>query len=91
MIKNQDESLDYLSSSAQRLQHLSEGISVELGEQNKMLTELDGDLDRAETALLFVTKKTEELIKKSGGCKTFGLIVCLVFVVILLFLLILYT
>jgi syntaxin 6 len=54
-----------------------------------MLDELDDELEKAEGNLTYVTKKTQELIKKSGGKRNCILIVCLsVLVIILLFLII---
>jgi len=91
MMRKQDESLDVLSEGVLRLGEMSIGIHEELSQQNKMLDGLDEDLDKAAFSLDVVTKKTQELIKKSGGCKYFAVIVVLVFVVLLLFLLIIYT
>ena len=70
---------------------MSMGIHEELSSQNKMLDGLDGDLDKAALNLDIVTKKTQELIKKSGGCKYFAIIVCLSVTLLILFLLIIYT
>jgi len=52
---------------------------------------MEMDLDKATDNLEIVTRKTKELIKKSGGCKYFCVIVVLVIVVVLLFFLIIYT
>ena len=91
MMEEQDESLDVLGQGAARLGMISMEISAELSSQNKMLDEMDKDLDSTELNLEVVTKKTQELIKKSGGCRYFAAIICLSFVVVLLFFLILYT
>jgi len=91
LMKHQDEGLEMLSSSADRLGKLSLGISEELDQQNKMLDNMEGDLDQASTNLHFVTVQTRELIKKSGGKKYCLIIVGLTLVVIVLILLILYT
>lgn len=80
-----------LSQSADRLGRISLTISEELGQQNQMLDEMEEDLDLASENLDFVTKKTKELIEKSGGQKTFCLIIGLILVVIILIFLILYT
>ena len=66
-------------------------IHDELKDQNKMLDEMDGDLDKATSNLEIVTKKTQDLIKKSGGCMNFFVIVGLSVVVLVLFFLIIYT
>lgn len=90
-LQKQDEGLEMLSQSADRLGQLSLNIHEELGHQNKMLDEMEEDLDKATTNLHFVTRKTQELIKKSGGKRNFLLIVGLSVVVAVLVLLILYT
>jgi hypothetical protein len=91
MLQEQDDSLDVLGNSAARLGQISMSISSELSAQNRMLDELGDDLDNAEDGLSVVTKKTQELIKKSGGCGNFFIIVILVFVVVVLAFLIIYT
>ncbi|GMH89582.1 hypothetical protein TL16_g11500, partial [Triparma laevis f. inornata] len=91
MLTHQDESLDVLGQSAARLGMISLEISDELQAQNKMLDEMGEDLDQADINLEIVTRKTKELIKKSGGCKYFSIIVVLSLVVAILFFLIVYT
>ena len=90
-LKRQDEGLEMLSQSAERLGKMSMTISEELGQQNQMLDEMDSDLGQASENLDMVTRKTRELIQKSGGQRTFVLIVGLILVVIILVFLILYT
>lgn len=90
-MRKQDEGLEMLSQSAERLGKLSLNINEELNSQNKMLDDMENDLDKATTNLNFVTFKTRELIKKSGGKKNFLIIVSLTLVVIFLIMLILYT
>ena len=80
-----------LSQSADRLGGMALTISEELGQQNQMLDDMQEDLDLASDNLDIVTKKTKELIEKSGGQKTFCLIIGLILVVIILIFLILYT
>mmetsp|Transcript_17779 Transcript_17779/g.22100 ORF Transcript_17779/g.22100 Transcript_17779/m.22100 type:complete len:130 (-) Transcript_17779:334-723(-) len=89
--KKQDEGLEMLSMSADRLGKLSLGISEELDQQNRMLDNMEDDLDKAADNLDFVTLRTRELIKKSGGKKNCLIIVGLTLVVILLIFLIIYT
>mmetsp|Transcript_63251 Transcript_63251/g.93851 ORF Transcript_63251/g.93851 Transcript_63251/m.93851 type:complete len:82 (-) Transcript_63251:164-409(-) len=79
-----------LSQSADRLAQVSLGISEELGHQNKMIDEMENDLDKATTNINYVTAKTRDLIKKSGGKKNFLIIVGLTLVVVILFFLIIY-
>eukprot|EP00571_Detonula_confervacea_P007166 CAMPEP_0172328092 /NCGR_PEP_ID=MMETSP1058-20130122/60172_1 /TAXON_ID=83371 /ORGANISM="Detonula confervacea, Strain CCMP 353" /LENGTH=94 /DNA_ID=CAMNT_0013045189 /DNA_START=91 /DNA_END=376 /DNA_ORIENTATION=+ len=44
MMKEQDEGLEMLGQSAERLSKISLGIHEELGHQDKMLNEMDNDL-----------------------------------------------
>lgn len=91
MMRQQDEGLEMLGESAMRLGQISLGIHEELGQQMKMLDDLEDDLDTATTNLGLVTLKTKELIQKSGGKRNFILMVVLTLIVILLLFLILYT
>ena len=91
MLHKQDESLDVLGNSAARLGQISLEISSELQVQNKMLDDMGNEFYDADINLEIVTRKTQELIQKSGGCKYFSVIVVLCLVVIILFFLIVYT
>lgn len=56
-----------------------------------MLDEMEDDLDKTTQRLDFVTKKTQDLIKRSGGKQNFLIIVGLIVVAFILILLILYS
>ena len=58
---------------------------------NRMLNEMEDDLDTATENLSLVTRKTKELIQKSGGKRNFIIIVALSVVMIILFFLVIYT
>mmetsp|Transcript_7645 Transcript_7645/g.12890 ORF Transcript_7645/g.12890 Transcript_7645/m.12890 type:complete len:144 (+) Transcript_7645:70-501(+) len=90
-IKQQDQNLDVLESSVQNLNRLSLSISTELKEQSAILDELDRDTEHAMDTIELITKKTQDLIKKSGGAKYFSIIVCLTIILIILTLLVIYT
>lgn len=90
-MEKQDEGLEFLSESANRLGTLSLGIHEELNSQNRMLDDMENDLENATTNLEIVTKKTKDLIKKSGGKRNFMIIVSMCLVVAILLFLILYT
>jgi t-SNARE complex subunit (syntaxin) len=89
-MKKQDEGLDVLSQSVDRLGQMSMAISEELGQQNKMLDSMETDLEQAGEELDIVTKKTRELIAKAGGTGSFCLIAALSIVVLVLVFLLLY-
>jgi hypothetical protein len=91
LMQRQDQGLEMLAQSAERLGQMSLTISDELDQQNRMLDEMDTDLDEAGENLDYVTKKTKEFIDKAGGTKNFLIIAALTGIVILLFLLIVYT
>lgn len=90
-MQKQDQGLEMLSQSAERLGQLSMGIHDEIHQQNNMLNEMDNDLETAGENLDIITKKTKEMIEKSGGKNNCLLILCLSITAIILFLLILYT
>lgn len=56
----------------------------------RMLDDMESDLDKASTRLDIVTAKTRELIKRSGGVKYFLIIVVLTLVMLVLFFLVIY-
>ncbi|CAH0481152.1 unnamed protein product [Peronospora belbahrii] len=82
--QRQDENLDDLHTAVKRLGDISLNISTELETQNKMLDDLSDDTDNAKQALEIVTKQTQELIKQSGGMKSFIVIIVLVLILLLL-------
>jgi SNARE domain len=91
LMVRQDQGLEMLAQSAERLGQMSMTISDELNQQNKMLDEMDTDLDTAGENLDYVTKKTKEFIDKAGGTKNCLIIAALAGIVVVLFFLILYT
>lgn len=91
LMQHQDAGLEMLGQHAERLGQMSLQIHEELGQQNKMLTEMDDELDEANQNLDLVTRKTKEFIQTSGGTKTFVVILTLAVIVLVLFFLILYT
>ena len=56
-----------------------------------MLDELDRDTEHAMDTMELITKKTQELVEKSGGGKAFSLIVFLIVILVVLTLLVIYT
>ena len=90
-LQRQDQGLENLSESASRLGQLSLNIHEELNHQNKMLDEMEYDLDKTSNDLNILSRKTKEFIKKSGGKRNCMIIVGMSLVVILLLFLIIYT
>ena len=91
LMQMQDAGLDALSETVMRLGDMSNNISEELGQQNKMLDAMETELDDAGDQLDIVTRSTKQLIAKSGGMSTFCLIAALSIVVLVLLFLIIYT
>jgi hypothetical protein len=90
-MREQDSNLEALGSSVLRLGDLSLNISKEIELQNRMLDTLETETDIARDKVDILTKKTKEIIKKSGGMKNFCIIVSLVAILIVLTLLVIYT
>ena len=90
-MRKQDEGLDVLSKSVERLGELSMGISEELSSQNRMLDSMETDLDNTAEELDLVTRKTQQFIQQAGGTKNCLVITVLSGIALVLFFLILYT
>lgn len=90
LLMQQDEALEDLDMAVVRVGHMAENIHEEIGQQNKMLDEMDADLADAEEQLGVVMGKLAKLLKTKNKCQL-GTILCLLGVVIVLFLLVLYT
>ena len=90
MMEQQDEALDELDGAVERVGHMAENIHEELGHQNKMLNELEDDLENAEEQLGLVMGKLAKLLKTTNKWQL-GTILTLSIIVIVLFFLVLYT
>ncbi|KAL7577613.1 hypothetical protein ACA910_015133 [Epithemia clementina (nom. ined.)] len=91
LMKKQDEGLEMLSQSAERLGKMSMQIHEELGTQNQILDEMENDLDEANQDLDMVTRKTKEFIEFTGGEKNCVVILILAAIAVILLFLIIYT
>jgi hypothetical protein len=90
-LKQQNANLDTLESSILRLGDLGMSVSKEVDLQNRMLTSLETDMDIASEKADTLILKTKELVKKSGGPKSFCLIVTLIIILLILTFLVVYT
>ena len=91
MMNQQDRDLDVLGDAVGRIGLIAQELGGEITAQNKMIDELDEDMDQAQGNIDLVTAKTKDLIKKSGGCQWFALIVCLVVILVALAFLVIYS
>lgn len=88
IMAQQDEALQAISDSAQRLGNVARTINVELQEQQVMLTQLDEDIDRETEKLNFVMKRIGRLLKTSDSKQLCVIIALFVLFMVLLFLII---
>ena len=90
MMHQQDEALDDLDVAVSRVGNMAGEIHEEIGQQNKMLSELDEDLADAEEKLGMVMGKLGKLLKTKNKCQL-GTILILCLIVLILFFLVIYT
>jgi syntaxin 6 len=89
LMQHQDETLDELGEAVVKVGHMAETINEEIGQQNKMLSEMEEDLDHVEEELGMVMGKLAKVLKTKDRWQL-GTIICLTFTVIILFLMVLY-
>jgi len=89
MIMNQqDEDLEELGFAVDRVQDMAVGINSELKTQNRMLNDLDQDLDEATEKMNFVMGKLAKLLKTKDTCQIWTILALTLILIILIFLLI---
>jgi len=90
-IEKQNANLDALSISVSRLGDMSLSISNEISSQNRLLSDLDSDIENVSAKTDSLLKKTKEIIKKTGGIKDWCIILILILVLSVLVLLVIYS
>ena len=90
IMQQQDEDLTELGQGVDRLNELSMGINEELQTQNRMLNDLDRDIDEAAEKMNFVMGKLAKLLKTKDTCQI-CVILALTFILIVLILLVMYS
>jgi len=90
LMRHQDETLDELDVAVTRVNVMAENIGDEIGQQNKMLTEMEEDLTNVEEELGLVMGKLAKFLKTKDTWQL-GTILCLAVTVVVLFFLVLYT
>jgi len=91
LVKEQDQELDALSASVERLGSVGLTIHEELMGQERILEDLDQDMDKTSNRLDFVQKKIALVMKKAGAKGQIMMIVFLLILFIVLVLLVFYT
>jgi syntaxin 6 len=89
LLQHQDETLDELGEAVVKVGHMAETINEEIGQQNKMLSEMEEDLEHVEEELGMVMGKLAKVLKTKDRWQL-GTIICLTFIVVILFLMVLY-
>ena len=74
-IQQQDVALESLGGAVDRLGDMGRGINEELREQNKMLDDLDGDLDTAGSKMDMLMAKLSKLLKTKDGCQIWCIVI----------------
>ncbi|KAL6971803.1 Syntaxin-61 [Sarracenia purpurea var. burkii] len=91
LIKKQDEELDELSASVERIGGVGLTIHEELLAQEKIIDELGTEMESTSNRLDFVQKKVGMVMKKAGAKGQFMMILFLVVLFIVLFVLVFFT
>lgn len=87
--QHQEETLDDLGVAVTRVNHMAETIHDEIGQQTKMLGEMEEDLANAEEELGMVMGKLAKFLRTKNQWQL-GTIVCLSITVVVLFFMVLY-
>jgi syntaxin 6 len=89
LMQHQDETLDELDMAVTRVNHMAGIMHDEIGQQNKMLTEMEEDLSNVEEELGMVMGKLAKFLKTKDTWQL-GTIVCLLVTCVILFFMVLY-
>eukprot|EP00053_Salpingoeca_punica_P007094 m.65587 g.65587 ORF g.65587 m.65587 type:complete len:245 (+) comp13996_c0_seq1:219-953(+) len=90
LIRQQDETLEDMSSTINILKHYSEMIGDELDEQNEMLTEFDQEMDNTTDKLKQTLKKVDRALEISKDGKQ-SCMICLLLVILLILIIVYFT
>jgi syntaxin 6 len=88
LLKQQDETLDELDQAVVRVGRMAETIQDEIGQQNKLLQEVDEDMDDAQQKLGFVMGKLSKMLKTKSKWQLCTVVILSLIVVVLLFIII---
>lgn len=91
LIRQQDEELDELSASVERIGSVGLTIHDELNAQEKLIDELGSEMDSTSTRLDFVQRKVAVVMKKASAKGQMMMILFLIILFIILFVLVFFT
>ncbi|CAG9466867.1 unnamed protein product [Pedinophyceae sp. YPF-701] len=87
VIERQDDDLQHLHDNVQRTKEVALTINEELGLQNRLLSDLDDEVDVTHSRMRAAKRKVREILRRSkqpkSMCLMLGLIALLVFLVVL--------
>lgn len=87
-IREQDQALDDLGLAVDKLHVIGRGVNEELKEQNRMLDDLDRDLDEAGGKMNFVQEALGKLLKTKDGCQIWTIVILFLILCVLVALII---
>ena len=90
LMQHQDETLDVLDEAVTRVGQMADSIHEEIGQQGKMIDELTTDLENVEEELGLVMGKLAKFLQTKDRWQL-GTILILTLIVLVLFMLVLYT
>ena len=90
LMQEQDDTLDELGNAVTRVGEMAEAIGEEIGQQNKMLDELDQDMTNAEEELGIVMGKMAKFLGTKDRWQL-RIIFTLILIVVVLFFMVVYT
>jgi len=90
IFKTQDAGLDRLKDTVGNLKEIGNTISSELEEHDKIISDINTEVDKADTGLKGVVKKVNELIDKTSDGKQMCIIVVLILILVALVVVVFY-
>ena len=87
-IREQDMALDELGLAVDKLHVIGRGVNEELKEQNRMLDDLDRDIDEAGGKMNYVQEALSKLLKTKDGCQIWTIVILFLILCILVALII---
>ena len=87
-IREQDTALDELGLAVDKLHVIGRGVNEELKEQNRMLDDLDRDIDEAGGKMNYVQEALSKLLKTKDGCQIWTIVILFLILCILVALII---
>ncbi|EFJ24789.1 hypothetical protein SELMODRAFT_100026 [Selaginella moellendorffii] len=91
LMREQDQDLDDISTSLEKIGGVGATIHEELSQQEGMIDELQHDVDSTSSKLAYVQKKLEHVIRKAGSKGQLAMVAALVILLIILVFLVFYT